>query len=146
MIPEFTAHIGPHKNRELELMLTGHKPFATFTSEPGMTPDDVGDAAFKPYVERGDILMFVRRYSIGGDGNGPRAEFEQRQYCLPGEEWRAKLSALISEMCMDGRAHKLFTPDDLHRLDGTLLGYPKESIEAFIQRSRTIRKARTKSD
>jgi hypothetical protein len=35
-------------------------------------------------------------------------------------------------MCRSGEAFDIFTSNDLARLEGTLLGYSKEDIEAFI--------------
>lgn len=127
-----SAHIGPHNGKELELMLAGDKPFAVFSAEPGMAPASVGDAGFAPYVEAGQILLFVHVDKTTG--------IESRRYCLPSEEWRAKLSQLLWEMCLDGTARERFTPADLHRLEGTLLAYPKESIEVFVERSAALRR------
>ncbi len=119
--------IGPHNGRELELMLSGQKPMAMFSHDPGMLPRDVGDADFGPFVERGLILKFTAL--------DPVTATETRRYCLPTEEWRAKLSQLIHSMCLDGTAHQIFTSEELARLEGTLLGYSKESIEAFVTRA-----------
>lgn len=118
--------IGPHNGRELDLMLAGEKPFALFSAEPGMMPDQVGDADFASYVERGEILRFIHI--------DPTTGIESRRYCLPTEEWRAKLSELIWRMCLDGTAREIFSSSDLHRLEGALLGYSKESVEAFVAR------------
>jgi hypothetical protein len=116
--------IGPHNGRELEMMLQGEKPMALFSAEPGMDAEDIGDAHFKPYVAEGYILKFSHF--------DPATSIEERRYCLPTEEWRCKLSLLISRMCRSGEAFGVFTTDDLFRLEGTLLGYSKESIEAFV--------------
>lgn len=127
---EIPPGIAPHNGKELELMLSGSKPFALFTAEPNMTPEDVGDADFAPYVERGEILRFVHV--------DPETGIESRRYCLPNEEWRAKLSQLIWRMCLDGTVFQIFSSIDLYRLEGTLLGYSKESIEAFVARTSTL--------
>jgi hypothetical protein len=116
--------IGPHNGRELEMMLRGEKPMALFAAEPGMDADDVGDALFKPFVDEGRILQFSHI--------DPETSIEERRYCLPTEDWRCKLSLLISRMCRSGEAFDVFTSNDLARLEGTLLGYPKEDIEVFI--------------
>jgi hypothetical protein len=111
-------------------MLPGEKPFAAFSAEPNMTPEQVGDADFAPYVRAGRILQFNHFDPVTG--------IEYRTYCLPTEEWRAKVSLLIHTMCLDGTAHRTFTTADLHRLEGTLLGYSKEGIEIFIARSLSL--------
>ncbi len=116
--------VGPHNGRELELMLQGDKPMALFAAEPGMDPEDVGDAGFKPFVEEGRFLMFAHI--------DPETSVEDRRYCLPTEEWRCKLSLLISKMCRDGGAFDVFTSNDLARLEGALLGYTKQDVEVFI--------------
>ena len=116
--------VGPHNGRELELMLQGDKPMALFGAEPGMDAEDVGDTGFAPFVEEGRILKFTQI--------DPKTSVEDRRYCLPTEEWRCKLSLLISRMCRSGEAFDIFTSNDLARLEGTLLGYSKEDIEAFI--------------
>ena len=85
---------------------------------------DIGDAHFKPFVDEGRILKFSHI--------DPETSIEERRYCLPTEEWRCKLSQLMSRMCRTGEAFDVFTTNDLARLEGALLGYPEESIEAFI--------------
>ncbi len=122
----FPAGIGPHNGRELELMLSGRKPLAIFSAEPGMAPEHVGDSGFARHVERGEILFF--------SWVEPHFGIEWRAYCLPTEEWRAKLCLLLWKMDSDGTRRDVFTPADLSRLHGTLLGYSKEDIELFIAR------------
>ena len=64
----------------------------------------------------------------------PGDEFDRVYYCLPTEEWRVKLLELI-ETALEAGAHP-FTIEDLHRIDGALLGYSKEDIEFFLARWR----------
>ncbi len=116
--------VGPHNGRELELMLQGDKPMALFAAEQGMDAEDIGDAGFAPFVDDGRILKFTHF--------DPETSVEDRRYCLPTEEWRCKLSLMISLMCRRGDAFDVFTSNDLARLEGTLLGYSKEDIEAFV--------------
>lgn len=108
-------------------MLSGAKPMALFWLEPGMNAEDIGNADFEEYVSQGKILKFV--------DFDAETSIETYRYCLPTEEWRAKLSQFIARMCREGTAHSVFTTADLARLEGMLLGYPKESVEAFIARS-----------
>jgi hypothetical protein len=112
----------PHENKELKLMLAGEKPLALFSAESGLTSEDVGDAEFKKYVDNKSIKL----YTIDN------ANYQTRVYCLPTEEWRAKLILLIRNPEVVNLTNNMFTSDDLHRLDGILLGYSKESVEKFI--------------
>ena len=117
--------IKPHEGRELALMLAGKKPLARFALEH-KAPDALAasEAAFRPHVTRGKL----QRFQFKG------AEFDRVYYCLPTEEWRVKLLELI-EAALEAGAHP-FTIEDLHRIDGALLGYSKEDIEFFLARWR----------
>ena len=113
--------IKPHDGSELALMLKGKKPLARFALEhkaPGIHA--ATEAAFRPYVERGELL----RFQFKGE------DFDRLYYCLPTEEWRVKLLELIDK-ALEAGTHD-FTIYDLHRIDGTLLGYSKKDIEFFI--------------
>lgn len=130
--------VGPHNGRELQMMLRGEKPMALFSAEPGMDAEDVGDADFQPFVEERRILKFSQ--------TDPETSVEERRYCLPTEEWRCKLSQMISQMCRSGKAFDVFTTNDLARLEGTLLGYTKDSVEAFIAHSTTHISSNSRAD
>jgi len=123
------ASIGPHNGRELQLMLSGEKPMAAFYAEPGVADEDVGDADFKPYVEAGTILKNVF--------DDPVLKGQRRCYCLPTEGWRGKLSNMLFALATDNAFRREFTTDDLHRIDGTLLGYEKADIEYFIRKTKS---------
>lgn len=123
-----STSIGPHNGRELQLMLSGEKPMAAFYAEPGVADEDVGDADFKPHVDAGTILKFVF--------DDPVLKGQRRCYCLPTEEWRCKLSNMLFALARERRLQNELTTDDLHRIDGTLLGYAKADIEYFIRRAK----------
>jgi hypothetical protein len=112
--------MGVHEGKELALMLSGEKPMARFTIEPNYTPNT---KAFKQHIESGRIIE-IRAPSDRG--------CENLYFCLPGEEWRARLSEFI----FNGAEWNL-TEEDLHRMDGFLLGYDKHSIQEFIEHWRT---------
>lgn len=76
----------------------------------------------------------------------PKTSVEERRYCLPTEEWRCKLSALISCMCRSGAAFDIFTSNDLARLEGALLGYSKEEIETFIAHAASLKLLNSRMD
>ncbi|MGN7964277.1 hemin receptor [Brucella sp. 22210] len=116
--------IAPHQGMELELMLQGKKPLAKFAASNGISPEALGDAEFQPYVSSGHIKLF----SINKDN------VEWRIYCLPSEEWRAKLSILMIDKANEKAFREIFNENDLHRMDGTLLGYDKSDIEFFIEK------------
>jgi hypothetical protein len=113
--------IKPHEGGELQLMLKGRKPLARFALEH-KSPSTIAksEAAFRPHVERGTFL----RFQFKGD------DFDRIYYCRPTEEWRVKVLELVDKALEIG-VHD-FTIYDLHRLDGTLLGYSKRDIEHFI--------------
>jgi len=115
------GRIKPHEGSELDLMLKGKKPLARFAIEH-KTPDALAqtEASFQPHVARGTFL----RFQFKGD------EFDRLYFCQPTEEWRVKLLELI-DTALEAGAHN-FTIYDLHRIDGTLLGYSKSDIEFFI--------------
>jgi hypothetical protein len=62
----------------------------------------------------------------------------RRFYCRRGEEWRVKVMDLIDRLLAD-QTLVGFSEEDLHRLDGALLGYQKADIELFIERIRSRR-------
>ena len=113
--------IKPHEGDELDLMLKGKKPLARFALEH-KTPQAIAktEAAFRPHVERGTLL----RFQFKGE------EFDRVYYCRPTEEWRVKVLELV-DRALELGLHE-FTIYDLHRLDGTLLGYTKKDIEHFV--------------
>jgi hypothetical protein len=113
--------IGPHVGRELELMIAGQKPMAKFTIEKGIDPKYCG-VEFEPHVAAGRFIKFSATYEA----------LERIWYCQPGEEWRAKLDMLIEEKLKDQSIWQSFSPKDLARIDGHLLGYSKTCIEHFI--------------
>jgi hypothetical protein len=104
---------GPHRHRELELMLAGTKPMARFVAEPNYRPDD---RAFDHPVANGAL---IRTVIVDG-------AIERRYYCLPGEEWRVRLAEAAIKYDLS------LSVEDLHRLDGFLLGYDKRDVDAFV--------------
>jgi hypothetical protein len=113
--------IKPHEGGELALMLKGKKPLARFALEHN-APKKLAEteAAFRPHVDSGTL----QRFQFKGD------EFDRVYYCRPTEEWRVKVLELV-DRALELGVHD-FTIYDLHRLDGTLLGYGKKDIEHFI--------------
>lgn len=123
---ELPAGIGPHEGRELELLLNGAKPVARFRLD-GLSEEY--EAAFSEAVARGDIVEF--------DFPAAEPHLHRRYYCRRGEEWRVKLMELIVQRSLVG-----FTEEDMHRLDGTLLGYERADIDAFVNRLHALQRDR----
>ncbi len=111
------AYVGPHNGIELKLMLAGRKPLAKFVAEIGAPSHFVGDQGFEKQVSAGKISKFVAH----------EGDLEFRYYYVPGQEWRVKVLELLR---LQGET--AFNEDDLHRLDGALLGYPKSDIEKSL--------------
>lgn len=117
---------GSHNGRELELMLAGIKPMASFVAEDNVPSELVGDANFLPYVENGQIIKFVERHE--------ELAFEIRIYCLPDDEWRGKLKCLISRLSWAGKIEGVFNSLDREKIDGFLLGYTAKSVETHTEK------------
>jgi hypothetical protein len=124
---EFPPGVGPHEGRELELLLAGAKPVARFRLD-GLSGQY--EAEFRAAVARGDIFEF--------DCPAEQPHLHRRYYCRRGQEWRVKLMELIEHSLADGSLTG-FSEEDLHRLDGTLLGYDQTDIELFIAHVRSGR-------
>ncbi len=114
-----------HNGRELELMLSGLKPMASFVAEDLVPPELVGDAEFASYVESGQLTKHVYRNDAFG--------FEMRSYCLPKEEWRGKLHNLIYQLTWERKIDGVFNREDRERIEGFLLGYSKEDTERHLE-------------
>lgn len=126
--------IGPHEGRELELLLCGEKPVARFTLD-GLDPEY--EAQFDAAIERGEILGF--KFPSDRD-----VTLDRCYYCLPGETWRVKLMELVHELTINGKLDA-FSSEELHRMDGALLGYSRTDIDAFIRHIRALRRRRQNS-
>ena len=122
--------IGPHNDRELELMLAGTKPMAMF-SDAVHVSHYFPEADFAPHVKSGRI---IRAQEII-----PRPPHDMRYlfFALPGEELRIE-EALV--MCRNLCAGTVKDHDADSARMGELLGYSAQDITAFLehlQRGRT---------
>lgn len=119
---ELPPGIGPHNDRELELMLAGTKPMAMF-SDAVHVSDYFPEADFAPHVEAGRIIRVEEII--------PKEPYDMRYlfYALPGEDWRIE-EALV--MCRNLCAGTVKDHDADSARIGTLLGYSIEDIEAFL--------------
>jgi len=110
-------------------MLAGRKPVAIFSRELDAPKYELGDEEFESYVESGRIFRRVVRED----------RIEHRYYYLPTEEWRVNLFELVRQSNPNN-----FNEDDLHRLDGVLLGYAKSDVERFITRIHRLKAGKSK--
>lgn len=117
--------IGPHNGKELELMLSGQKPMAYFVVMDAPYEGEVGNEGFEDYVQNGTFVKIIAK--------NEHMPYSIYYYCLPCEVWRAKLSSLMMNLRSNNQAND-FTAEDLHRIDGYLLGYDKEAIDYFVAR------------
>ena len=118
--------IGPHNDRELELMLAGTKPMAMF-SDALHVSDYFPDADFAPHVTAGTIIRVEEII--------PRPPFEMRYlfFALPGEEWRIEEALIMSRNLCAGTV--IDHDADSARM-GELLGYASEDIDTFLKHTR----------
>ena len=128
--------IGPHEDRELELMLPGTKPLAMF-SEPVGSPHDFPEADFAPYVADGTLVRREMIYQSEGPGLPGRIVY----FALAGEEWRIEAMHRINERLF---VHGEPTSLDTERQIGRLLGYSEADIEQFISRFEAFRRQQPK--
>jgi hypothetical protein len=125
--------IGPHEDRELELMLAGRKPLAMFTElsfdETGLIPE----AEFAPHVESGRLIAREVFEPIEGAPGDSEGHFVRRVlYALPEEKWRIDAMLLVCRVATNLRRWD----EGLERVTGELLGYDKRQIDAFVERTK----------
>jgi len=128
---ELPPGIGPHNDRELELMLAGTKPMAMF-SDAVHVSDYFPEADFAPHVEAGKIIRVEEIIPH------PPHQIRYLFFCLPGEEWRIE-EALIMSRNLHAGIVKDHDADSARM--GELLGYSVEDINAFLAHSRRHRQA-----
>ena len=126
--------VGPHEGRELELMLAGKKPLASFGDFVG-SDYEVPEADFAPYVADG---TFVRR-EVVYPSQGPLAPGRYVYFARAGEEWRIEAIHRIHERLF---VHGESTSPDIEREIGRLLGYAEADIEQYIAWFEAYRAAR----
>jgi hypothetical protein len=111
--------IGPHEGRELDLMQAGLKPLSMFV--------DTDPAEFFPEIEFDRLVlagMLVKRVHDGPNQNA--VKHRRILYALAGQEWRIDAMLLVLSI------HSSGWHPDIERVVGTLLGYERADIEAFI--------------
>jgi len=115
--------VGPHEERELDMLLAGTKPLAMFSDEKAWGYD-FGEEEFDKYVATGDLIKQAEVYDF------PRMEIPMRcvYYARPEEAWRlAVIHALTAEVHSVGHETNLQIS-----ITGELLGYTDQEIDVFI--------------
>ncbi|HEY4141524.1 MAG TPA: hypothetical protein VGM57_08930 [Pseudolabrys sp.] len=122
--------IGPHEDRELELMVAGLKSLSMFVEA---VPPDGGpyfpEQEFDALVSEGRLIK--RELIEAWRDHAKNCDLETRRvlYALPREEWRLNAMLLVQEV------YRSLAPGwrpDLERIIGRLLGYDRKDVEFFI--------------
>jgi len=122
--PDLPEGVGPHEERELELMLAGKKPLAMFYEGVAIPVSEVyPEEDFMPYVESG---LLIRRDEIYQPHDGSMAG-HYVYYALSNEVWRFDEIHRLQHACLvEGQP---WTEDHDRKL-GQLLGYTENEISA----------------
>jgi hypothetical protein len=116
-----------HTNRELDLMLRGIKPLASFVGQypPHPSVEEVPERLFDPHVASGRFLK--REYiELGDSSDAPR--LRRVLYALAGEAWRMDAYILLLQT-----AKKTGWSEGFERMEGALLGYAEWQNDAHLQ-------------
>lgn len=117
------AGVGPHEEKELELMLAGQKPLAMLHDDWPVDWEHP-KTAFQPYVKSGKIVAKEHTY-IFSDGD----TLHYYYFALPDEAWRIDEMIAIHTKLFDENQP---TTDEIERRIGELLGYTAKEIEAYL--------------
>ena len=126
-----------HNGRELELMLSGEKPFAIFSEWFRADEPSTIAASFSEAVRKDLIVEKVieERWTAGKEFQGVlRQGARQFLYALRGQEWRIEAYLHLTE------AHKLGPwNEQLEAILCRLLGYTEEETRAWIAHNKELR-------
>jgi hypothetical protein len=117
--------IGPHEDRELELMLIGEKPLAMF-GDAVSSDYEVPEADFAPYVSDG---TFVRREMVYLPPE-PEPAIRTVYFARAGEEWRIEAMHRIKQRLF---VYKEPISLETEREIGRLLGYADSDINSYLE-------------
>ena len=128
--------IGPHRGKELELMLAGKKHLAIFHDalvDGQPIPESIiPEKSFAPYIAGGNLKRSASILSSMKDRN----PVQYVCFTTPQNEWRADAFFWIHQECAEGRrpfddAYEFFV--------GRLLGYEESDIQHFIEHQKSFR-------
>ncbi|MES2195030.1 MAG: hypothetical protein V4517_11480 [Pseudomonadota bacterium] len=124
------SFLGPHEDRELELMLAGKKHLSSFILEEGIGREIFPEGQFDRHVAEGLFVKDVRvEQYVSADGEDIRVR--SILYATAGEAWRIPAMRTIQDIY-----HSMgpgWRPD-LERVVGSLLGYDRNDVELFVER------------
>ena len=117
--------LGPHQDKELELMLAGKKPFSLIDTSIMSNREQAG---WWHATATGKIIHAI----------GINAKHKADYFSLPGEEWRMGKARAIYQNVRDTGT----MTDKHHTTLGQLLGYSDEAIQYFVSDRPSLRKER----
>jgi hypothetical protein len=120
--------LGPHEERELELMTSEAKPLAMFV-EPLPTEHEFFDEhEFDALVERGALVKKVRVELITTP-EGTEGQIRRVLYAQASQAWRIPAMLFIQDAY---NALGIGFSPDFERIIGLLLGYDRDHIERYL--------------
>jgi hypothetical protein len=120
--------LGPHEERELELMASEAKPLAMFV-EPLPTEHEFFDEQeFDALVEQQVLVKKVRVESITTP-EGTKGQIRRVLYAQASQAWRIPAMLFIQDAYA---ALGVGFSADFERIIGLLLGYDRDHIEGYI--------------
>jgi hypothetical protein len=128
------AFLGPHEDRELELMLSGKKPLSYFFVEVGTTRNIFAEAEFDVHVASGFLIKDDFIESFVSPEHGEPTSARSILYATASEAWRIPAMRTVRDIYR--RMGPGWRPD-LERVVGSLLGYDSNDVEAFVERFAT---------
>jgi hypothetical protein len=122
--------LGPHENRELELMLAGKKHVSSFSFEEGIEREIFPERQFDSHVADG-FLVKDARVECWVSADGEEINMRSVLYATASEAWRIPAMRMVQDIY-----HSMgpgWRPD-LERVIGSLLGYGRRDVELFVER------------
>ena len=122
------AFVGPHEDRELDLMKTGIKPLAMFVEPLEPEFEYFPETSFDEMVAQGRLVKRTRIENLNGPSGRPES-IRRVLYALPHEIWRIDAILFLQDL-YDSRPPGRHL--DLDRAIGLLLGYDRSDIERYL--------------
>lgn len=123
------GRLGPHEGREFELMMAGEKKLAFFSYTSRDDPEDFVPSEFEELARQGRLARIEYVTDIKDTPFRAHALF----FTPPGEEWRARIFRLMSELFGRKDLPVPLSFEDLAQLEGLLLGYDRADVDYFIE-------------
>ena len=131
-----------HTNRELELMLSGKKPFAIFSDDISVYPDEIifPESTFQPYLDAGIFIKeaFTIETKDFISSLHRNAVIKYIAYAVPNELWRIDAYKQLA-MIRHSYPHT-FKEEGFERYECALLGYSEDETNAWLQHMANMKK------